>query len=112
MPAPFHFTESFWKLEVPQHDDKLAIGRGHAAIKNERERRSDLERISMLDWLLEKRQTTGAIGRFWGPVLVSAINEESGSHGGDPRIPCIFGWFSRRPEFVRNGRADVPLGEL
>ena len=45
-------------------------------MRRERTRRKDLDRISMLDWLLQKRQTPHAIDRFWRQVLVSAINED------------------------------------
>jgi len=36
----------------------------------------NLDRISMLDWLLQKRQTPRAIDRFWRQILVSAVNED------------------------------------
>jgi len=41
--------------------DKFAIARALLAIRRERTRRTDLDRISMLDWLLQKRQTPRAI---------------------------------------------------
>src|ERR1035438_7417278 len=56
--------------------DKLAIARALLALRRERTRRKDLDRISMLDWLLQKRQTPHAIDRFWRQVLVSAVNED------------------------------------
>jgi zeta-carotene desaturase len=55
--------------------DKVAIGKALMALRRERTRRKDLDRISMLDWLLQKRQTPHAIDRFWRQVLVSAVNE-------------------------------------
>ena len=56
--------------------DKIAIARALLALRRERTRRKDLDRISMLDWLLQKRQTPHAIDRFWRQVLVSAVNED------------------------------------
>ncbi|HLY19058.1 MAG TPA: FAD-dependent oxidoreductase, partial [Bryobacteraceae bacterium] len=76
LPAPLHFTGSFLRMRFLSLADKLAIARGMLAIRRERARRDDLDRISMLDWLLEKRQTPRAIDRFWRQVLVSAINED------------------------------------
>ena len=65
--------------------DKLAIARALWAIRREHGTRQDLDRITMLDWLREKRQTERAIRRFWNQVLVSAINEDldrmAASHG-------------------------------
>jgi uncharacterized protein with NAD-binding domain and iron-sulfur cluster len=85
LPAPFHFTGSFRKLTCLSLGDKLSIARGLLALRREHGNRKDLDRISMLDWLREKRQTEPAIRRFWGQVLVSAVNEEldrmAASHG-------------------------------
>ena len=76
LPAPFHFTGSFLRLKFLSLADKIAVGRAMSAIYRENGRRTDLDDITMLDWLREKRQTEQAIARFWRPVLVSAINEE------------------------------------
>ena len=47
--------------------------------------RDDLDRITMLDWLREKRPARARDPRFWNQVLVSAINEDldrmAASHG-------------------------------
>ena len=67
---------AFLGLKFLSMADKLAIARGLLAIRSEHETRLDLDKISMLDWLREKRQTPVAIERFWRQVLVSAINEE------------------------------------
>ncbi len=76
LPAPLHFAGSFARLRFLSSADKMSVARGLLALRRERARRDDLDRITMLDWLREKGQTSGAIERFWRPVLVSAINEE------------------------------------
>ncbi|MEO8592094.1 MAG: hydroxysqualene dehydroxylase HpnE [Candidatus Solibacter sp.] len=76
LPAPFHFTGSFLSMKCFSTADKIAIARALLALRRERTRRTDLDRISMLDWLLQKRQTPHAIDRFWRQVLVSAVNED------------------------------------
>src|SRR5947208_6696794 len=72
LPAPFHFARSFLGLRFLTLADKLSIARGLMAICREHNTRDDLDRISMLEWLREKRQTPGAIDRFWRQILVSA----------------------------------------
>jgi squalene-associated FAD-dependent desaturase len=111
-PAPLHFTESFWKLQFLNFADKIAIARALLAIRREHSRRTDLDRISMLDWLREKRQTEPAIRRFWNQVLVSAINEDL------DRMAAIHGFqvfwlgFLARSNSYEMGVPSVPLGEL
>jgi zeta-carotene desaturase len=112
LPAPLHFTENFLKLACLSARDKLGIARAMLAIRRERERRSDLDRITMLDWLREKRQTETAIRRFWGQVLVSAINEDL------DRMAAIHGFqvfwlgFLARSNSYEMGVPAVPLGDL
>ena len=112
LPAPLHFTGSFWKLHFLEAGDKLAIARALLAIRREHGRRGDLERITMLDWLREKRQTEPSIRRFWSQVLVSAINEDL------DRMAAIHGFqvfwlgFLARSNSYEMGVPAVPLGEL
>lgn len=75
LPAPLHFTGSFLGLKFLSLSEKLSVGMAMLAIKSERHR-ADLDKISMLDWLREKKQSPRAIERYWRQVLVSAINEE------------------------------------
>lgn len=111
LPAPLHFSECFLGLPFLTLGDKIAIGRAFLAILRDKDR-ADLESISMLDWLREKKQTQGAIDRFWRQVLVSAINEEldrmAASHGFQ-----VFrlGFMATRDSYEM-GVPDVPLGEL
>ncbi|HTR37210.1 MAG TPA: hydroxysqualene dehydroxylase HpnE [Bryobacteraceae bacterium] len=112
LPAPLHFTGSFAKLSFLGLADKIAVARGLLALRSERERRGDLDRISMLDWLREKRQTEPAIRRFWSQVLVSAINEDldrmAASHG----FQVFWLGFLARSDSYQMGIPAVPLGEL
>ena len=75
LPSPLHFSFSFPWMACFDAADKVAIARAMLAIGRDRHR-PDLDRITMLDWLREKRQTPRAIERFWRQVLVSAVNEE------------------------------------
>ena len=110
--APFHFTGSFRKLACLSLGDKISIARALLAIRREHTRRTDLDRITMLDWLREKRQTETAIRRFWGQVLVSAVNEDldrmAASHG----FQVFWLGFLARSNSYQMGIPAVPLGEL
>ncbi len=112
LPAPLHFTESSWKLHFLALRDKLAIARALLAIRREHGRRGDLDRITMLDWLREKRQTEPAIGRFWNQVLVSAINEDLDRMAAMHGFHVFWLGFLARANSYEMGVPAVPLGEL
>jgi squalene-associated FAD-dependent desaturase len=112
LPAPLHFTEAFLGMQCLGWKDKAGIARALLAIRAERTRRKNLDRISMLDWLLAKRQTPRAIDRFWRQVLVSAVNEDL------DRMAAIHGFqvfwlgFLASADGYEMGIPKVPLGEL
>jgi zeta-carotene desaturase len=112
LPAPFHLTGSFLRMRCLDRADKLGIARALLAIRREHTGRTDLDRISMLDWLLQKRQTPRAIDRFWRQVLVSAVNEDL------DRMAAVHGLQVFRLGFLASadgyemGIPSVPLAEL
>jgi len=112
MPAPLHLTYSFLRMRCLGAADKLANARGLMALMRDRGRRRDLDRMTMLDWLREKKQTPRAIERFWRQVLVSAVNEEL------DRMAALHGfqvfWLGMlaRAHSYEMGVPEVPLGEL
>jgi zeta-carotene desaturase len=112
LPAPLHFTEAFMRMHCFSLADKVAISKALLAIRRERTKRKDLERISMLDWLLQKRQTPHAIDRFWRQVLVSAVNEDlermAASHG----FQVFWLGFLARGDSYEMGVPSIPLGDL
>ena len=112
LPAPFHFAGSFLGLKCLGRADKLGIARALAALRRERGRRTDLERISMLDWLLQKRQTPRAIDRFWRQVLVSAVNEDLDRMAAVHGFKVFWLGFLARADSYEMGVPAVPLGEL
>ena len=112
LPAPLHFTGSFLALKCLDRADKLCIARALAAMRRERTRRTDLDRISMLDWLLQKRQTPRAIGRFWRQILVSAVNEDLDRMAAVHGFKVFWLGFLARPDSYEMGVPAVPLGDL
>jgi zeta-carotene desaturase len=112
LPAPLHFTGSFWDLKFLGMADKIGIARALWSIRREHGRRQDLDRITMLDWLREKRQTERAIGRFWNQVLVSAVNEDLGRMAASYGFQVFWLGFLARSNAYEMGIPAVPLGEL
>jgi len=112
LPAPLHFTESFLRLRCLSAADKISIARGLLALRRERTRRDDLDRITMLDWLREKRQTPRAIERFWRQVLVSAVNEDVDRMAARHGFQVFWLGFLARADSYEMGVPAIPLGEL
>jgi len=112
LPAPAHFAGSFAGLKFLGMRDKLGIARAMLALRRERTTRTDLDQITMLDWLREKRQTEQAIHRFWGQVLESAINEELGRMAASHGFQVFWLGFLARPDSYEMGVPAVPLVKL
>lgn len=112
LPAPLHFTESFATLKFLSVSDKFAIASALLAVRYEYGKRADLESITMLDWLREKKQTPGAIERFWRQVLVSAINEELERMAAVHGLQVFYLGFLATSNSYEMGIPSVPLKEL
>ena len=112
LPKPFHFTGSFLRLTYLSASEKLAVGRGLLAIQSERTSRQDLDSITMLQWLREKRQPQRAIDRFWNQVLVSAINEDLDRMAASHAFQVFWLGFLAQTNSYEMGIPAVPLGEL
>ncbi len=112
LPAPLHFTESFTKLHFLSLSDKLSVASGLLSIRYEWGKRADLDRITMLEWLREKKQTPRAIERFWKQVLVSAVNEELDRMAALHGLQVFYRGFLSRADSYEMGVPAVPLGQL
>ena len=112
LPPPFHFTGAFLGLKFLSLADKLAIARGMLAIQSEHATRTDLDQITMLDWLHEKRQTPGAIERYWRQVLVSAVNEELDRMAAAHGFQIFWLGFLAAADAYEMGVPTIPLGDL
>ena len=112
LPAPMHFTGAFATLKFLSTTEKVAVGRGLLALRSERKSRNDLDRITMLDWLKEKRQPARAIERFWRQILVSAVNEELDRMAALHGFQVFWLGFLAASNSYEMGIPAVPLGEL
>jgi zeta-carotene desaturase len=111
LPPPNHFAESFLRLTFLNFSEKLAVARAIRAIDREHNR-ADLDRITMQQWLEEKRQPARAIERFWRQVLVSAINEELDRMAAAHGFQVFRLGFLARKDSYEMGIPAVPLGAL
>lgn len=111
LPPPAHFAESFLTLSFLNLGEKLAVTRAIVAIE-EQAKRSDLDRITMLDWLNEYRQPPRAIERFWRQILVSAINEELDRMAARHGLQVFLLGFLAHRDSYEMGIPAVPLGQL
>lgn len=111
-PAPLHFTGSFLNLKFLSLSDKFAIANGMLAVRYEYGKRADLETITMLDWLREKKQTPRAIDRFWRQVLVSAINEDLDRMAAIHGLQVFYLGFLANETAYEMGVPAVPLRQL
>ncbi len=112
LPAPAHFTGAFLNLRFLDLKDKLSVARGLLALKAERRKRGDLDRITMGQWLREKKQTPRAVERFWRQVLVSAINEELDRMAALHGFQVFWLGFLASSTSYQMGVPAIPLGEL
>ena len=112
LPRPAHFAESFLSLRFLNLQEKLAVMRAIRAIERQYKKRTDLDTITMLDWLLEQRQPPRAIERFWRQILVSAINEELDKMAARHGFQVFQLGFLARRDSYEMGIPAVPLAQL
>jgi squalene-associated FAD-dependent desaturase len=111
LPAPNHFAESFLRMSFLSAGEKLDVARALRTIARERDR-TDLDRITMQEWLEEKRQPARAIERFWRQILVSTINEELDRMAAAHGFQVFLLGFLARKDSYEVGVPNVPLGRL
>jgi len=112
LPAPWHLGPSFLGVKFLKLQDKVAVVRALAAVRGEYREREELDRMTMLAWLEEKRQTRRAIERFWRQVLVSAVNEELDRMGARYGLQVMWLGLLASADGYQMGVPAIPLGEL
>ena len=109
LPPPFHAAPSFLGSAVLGLKDKLDIARAMIALMPAL---PEDDGENFLAWLQRHGQTQRAIARFWGPVLVSALNEEL------DRVSVHYAALVFRESFLKSAEAGrmgvpaVPLSQL
>jgi zeta-carotene desaturase len=109
LPAPLHTGPAFLASRVLDFKDKLAISRALLALMPALPPDDGQD---FRTWLLHHGQTRQAIDRFWGPVLISALNEDL------DRISVRYAALVFRDSFLKSADAGrmglpaVPLSQL
>ncbi len=111
-PPPAHFTESFLSLQFLSAGEKIALVRGMLALQRQFGRRTDLDQITMAQWLEEQGQPPRVVSRFWRQVLVSAVNEELDRMAATHGFQVIGVGFLGGPTAYQMGVPRLTLGEL
>jgi len=115
LPAPFHMAGSFLTFAPLTMRDKFSIARAMLDIVAAKGKTADLAApggISMLEWLRRRRQTKGAIERFWRVVLVSALDEELDHTDARYGVDVFWKAFLMNSTGYRMGVPIVPLADL
>ena len=101
LPAPLHFTESFLSLKFLNAGRQNRGGaRDPAPSASESSARTDLDRITMLDWLREKRQTAARDRAVLAPGAGERDQRGTGPHGGAARVSGVPAGISGAHEFL------------
>ena len=109
LPPPLHVAPSFLGSAVLGLKDKLSIAQAMMALIPVLPKDDG---ASFLSWLGHHGQTGQAIDRFWGPVLVSALNEDL-DHVSVRYAALVFREsFLKSAEAGRMGVPAVPLSQL
>lgn len=108
LPAPLHLARSFLGVHYLSFSDKCRIAWGLARL---RFTDPDDDR-PFADWLRQNRQTPRTIARFWGVVLVSALNEDPDRVGLKYARKVFVDGFLRHRRGFEVEVPTVPLGQL
>src|SRR5947209_12996401 len=100
---------SFFRLHFLAAADKWAIASALMKMLASPGPKPD---VLMSDWLQARRQTRGAIERFWRPILVSALNEEPERCSARYAFQIFRQGFLAHPRAYEMGVPAVPLREL
>ena len=109
LPAPMHLAGSFLGANYLSFTEKLRVAYGLAWLRSSR---NDRPGEPFSSWLLRHGQTPRSIERYWGTVLVSALNEQVDQMDVGHARKVFFDGFLRNRDGYRLDIPLVPLGEL
>lgn len=107
-PAPLHLLRSFAAAHYLTWAEKFRIAWGLIQLQ----RRAEDDDPPFHDWLIQHRQTPRMIDRFWGLVLVSALNESPDRVGLKYARKVFSDGFLKHPRGFEIEIPSVPLGQL
>jgi len=110
-----HMAGSFADFAPLTLADKRCIAMAMLDILRGKGHTADLDEpggISMLEWLKRRKQTKGAIERFWRVVLVSALDEELDRTDARFGVDVFWKVVFVEPYGIPDGRAVRALADL
>ena len=108
LPAPLHLLGSFLRCHFLTLADKLRIAQGLACLR----RTPEDGDTPFADWLVRQHQTPATVSRFWGLVLISALNETPERVGLRYARKVFIDGFLRHRRGFELKLPRVPLGRL
>jgi squalene-associated FAD-dependent desaturase len=112
LPAPLHLLPSFLGFTPLSWKDRLKVSYAFICMLRQQEHATELDRITMLQWLQQHGQTTRTIERFWRIVLVSALNEEIEFASARYGLKVFLDGMLRNRVAFHMGVPRVPLAQL
>jgi squalene-associated FAD-dependent desaturase len=112
LPAPLHLLPSFLRFTPLGWKDKLRVAYAFFCMLRQQDFLQELDRITMLQWLQQHGQSSGAIERFWRVVLVSALNEEIDVASARYGMKVFLDGMLRNRTAFHMGVPSVPLSRL
>jgi squalene-associated FAD-dependent desaturase len=111
LPAPIHLLPSLLQFSPLSFGDRTSIASAFYHMLQERHR-TDLDQITMLEWLRQHKQSEQAIQSFWREILVSAINEEIEFASAKYGVQVFLDGVLRNSDAFHFGVPSVPLEQL
>jgi len=108
-PAPLHLTGSFLRANYLSWAERLRVAYGLARLRSSR---GDRPGESMEGWLRRHGQTDRTIDRYWGTVLISALNERLDRMDVGHARKVFLDGFLRHRDGYRMEIPTAPLGEI
>jgi squalene-associated FAD-dependent desaturase len=115
LPAPLHLAPALALYPFLSWRERHSIGHAMMDIAHHSHtngRPGDARNESMLDWLRRHGQSDASIHRFWGVILVSALNEELARMDARYGVDVFWKAFLSNRAGYRIGVPRTPLGEL
>lgn len=113
LPAPLHLGPSMLGFGALTWGERVAVSRAMTAmLRLGRDGRAALADVPFGDWLDEHRQPPSLVAKFYDPVLVSALNEQSRRASAAYAIQVFQDGMLAHARGYVVGVPDCPLGRL
>ncbi|HUO07288.1 MAG TPA: hydroxysqualene dehydroxylase HpnE [Phycisphaerae bacterium] len=113
LPAPLHLGLSFALFSALTLGERVAVARAmREMLRIGKSGRNQLEGVAFGEWLDRMKQPAGLVHKFYDPVLISALNEETRRVSAKYAIQVFQDAMLAHREGFVVGLPACPLGEL